>query len=63
MEIRFEDRQVVVTLTKCVLVMTRAEFIEALRKGKQWRRSGALAARLAKDENTIQEGGHDGPYQ
>jgi hypothetical protein len=38
--------QVIVTLPKAVLVMTKQQFIEALRRGKVWRRKQALAQRL-----------------
>jgi hypothetical protein len=30
---------------QCVLVLTKAEFIQALRRGKWWRRRRALQAR------------------
>jgi hypothetical protein len=46
-EITMKDGQVIVTLPKCVLVMTKAEFIEALKRGKVFRRREALHARLA----------------
>jgi hypothetical protein len=35
----------VVTLPKCVLVLSKDEFIQALRRGKRWRRREALRAR------------------
>jgi hypothetical protein len=34
-----------VTLPTCVLVLTKAEFVQALRRGQWWRRPTALAAR------------------
>ena len=38
--------QVIVTLPKAVLVMTKQDFIAALRRGKAWRRRQAQAQRL-----------------
>ena len=35
----------IVTLPKCVFVLSREEFIQALRRGKRWRRREALRAR------------------
>ena len=37
----------VVTMAKCTLVLTKTEFITALRRGKWWKRRQALNARLA----------------
>jgi hypothetical protein len=37
----------ILTLPKCILVLTKAEFIQALRRGKWWRRREALQARQA----------------
>jgi hypothetical protein len=34
-------------LAKCVLVLSKEEFITALRRGKWWKRRAALRARLA----------------
>ncbi len=48
MEIVFKDGQVIVHLPKCVLVMTKAEFTQALRRGKQYRRREQRQARLQK---------------
>lgn len=50
MEIAFEDGQVIIPLPKAVLVLTRAQFIEALRRGKAWRRREATQARQAPKE-------------
>jgi hypothetical protein len=47
MQITMKDGQVIVSLPKAVLVLTRAEFIEALRRGKQYRRREAMQGRLA----------------
>jgi len=44
-EIQIIDGQVIVTLPKAVLVLTRQEFIQALRRGKAWRRQQAMAQR------------------
>ena len=48
MDISFEGDQVIVQVPKAVLVMTRQQFIEALRRGKAYRRREALAQRLTK---------------
>jgi hypothetical protein len=38
---------VVLEISKsCLVVLTRAEFIAALKRGKTWRRSAAMKARL-----------------
>ena len=44
--IKIIQGQVIVTLPKAVLVMTKQEFIEALRRGKTWRRRQSLTQRL-----------------
>jgi hypothetical protein len=46
MEVR--DGWYIVTLPKCVLVLTREEFIQALRRGKWWRRREVRQARQTK---------------
>jgi hypothetical protein len=43
--IEFRQGWYVVTLPKCVLVLSRDELIQALRRGKWWRRREALRAR------------------
>jgi hypothetical protein len=41
------DAWVVLEISKsCLVVLTRAEFITALKRGKAWRRSAAMKARL-----------------
>jgi hypothetical protein len=35
----------IITLPKSILALTKAEFIQALRRGKWWRRREALQAR------------------
>ena len=45
MEIVFQDGEVIVHLPKCVLVMSRQQFIEALKRGKAYRRRQAMQAR------------------
>jgi hypothetical protein len=42
------DGLYIITLPKSVLVLTKTEFIQALRRGKWWRRREALQARLGK---------------
>jgi hypothetical protein len=44
-ELEVRDGWYIVRLPKCVLVLTRQQFIEALRRGKWWRRQQAMAAR------------------
>jgi hypothetical protein len=43
-----KDGQYIVHLPKCVLVLTRAQFIEALKRGKAYHRREAMQARRAK---------------
>jgi hypothetical protein len=43
------EGQVIVRLPKCVLVMSKPVFIEALKAGKAWRRREALQAREGKE--------------
>jgi hypothetical protein len=43
--VEFHHGWYVVTLPKCVLVLSRAEVIQGLRRGKWWRRREALRAR------------------
>jgi hypothetical protein len=56
MDITFKDGQVIVTLPKAVLVMTKAHFIEALKRGKAFRRREALLKRL-RDHKATRLGG------
>jgi hypothetical protein len=39
------DGLYIITLPKCTLVLPKAEFIQALRRGTWWRRREALKAR------------------
>ena len=48
MEIR--EGWVLVQAPKCLLVLSREEFTAALKRGKAWRRSQAMAARLGAQE-------------
>jgi hypothetical protein len=50
-EISFEGGQVIVPIPKAVLVLTREQFIEALRRGKVYRRRQARQARVAPIED------------
>jgi hypothetical protein len=43
MMIELKDDRYVIRLPKMVLILTKAEFIEALRRGKAWRRREAMA--------------------
>jgi hypothetical protein len=47
MEITLHDGQVIVPIAKGILVLTKAQFIEAIRAGKRYLRAKALAERLA----------------
>jgi hypothetical protein len=47
MNIQFIDNQVIIPIPKAILVLTRAQFIQALRRGKSYRRAKALQARQA----------------
>jgi hypothetical protein len=44
-EIHIEQGQVIIQAPKCLLVLTKAEFIAALKRGKAFRRREAQAAR------------------
>ncbi len=52
MEIVFQDGQVIIALPKVILVLTREQFIAALRRGKAYRRREALAARKTPKAST-----------
>jgi 4-diphosphocytidyl-2C-methyl-D-erythritol kinase len=45
-EIRFEGSQVVLAMPKAILVLTKAQFVEALKRGKAYRRQQARQARI-----------------
>jgi hypothetical protein len=53
MEILFQDGQVIIPLPKAVLVMSRAEFMASLKRGKAWRRRAALKARFEQVSEVI----------
>ena len=44
-EVTVQDGYYLVAMPKAILVLTKPEFIQALRRGKWWRRSHAMAAR------------------
>ncbi|MDQ3830549.1 MAG: hypothetical protein M3361_14850 [Candidatus Tectomicrobia bacterium] len=46
-EFEMRDGWVYVTANKCLLVLSRKEFIASLKRGKAVRRQQALAARIA----------------
>jgi hypothetical protein len=46
MDIIMEDGQVLVKGPKCLIVLTKSEFIQALKRGKAYRRREAMAQRL-----------------
>ena len=48
-DIRIHDGRYVITLPNSVLVLTKAEFIQVLRRGQWWRRREALQARLPRE--------------
>ena len=52
MEISVEGGQVVIKVPKCLIILTKAEFIQALKRGKAFRRQQAMQARLAAAEPT-----------
>jgi hypothetical protein len=45
-DIEIRGNWVEIRANKCLLVLTKAEFIASLKRGKAWRRRQALAARL-----------------
>jgi hypothetical protein len=49
-EIDMKDGFYIIRAPKCVLVLTSAQFIEALKPGKAWRREEAWQARVAAQE-------------
>lgn len=46
-DIQLIDGWYVVRASKCTLVMTKSEFIQALRRGKWWKRQQSFQARTA----------------
>ncbi len=50
-EYRNEGEYVVVKIPRCVLVFTRAQWINAIKRGRGWRRYGA--------EKMTKQGGHE----
>jgi hypothetical protein len=44
-ELNVQDGLYIVKLPKIVLILTREEFIQALRRGKWWKRRAAIEAR------------------
>jgi len=44
-DIKIIDGWYVVTASKCTLVLTKTQFIQALRRGKWWKRRQAFQAR------------------
>ena len=50
MTIVFQGHEVIIPIDKAILALTRAQFIEALKRGKAYRRRAALQARLAPQE-------------
>ena len=52
MDISIEGGQVVIKATKCLIALTKAEFLQALKRGKAFRRQQAMQARLAAAEPT-----------
>jgi hypothetical protein len=49
-EIEFVENQVIIRIPKAVLVMTKQEFLRALKRGKAYRRAQALKTRLESTE-------------
>ena len=45
--VEVRDGFYIVTMPKSILVLTRAEFIQALRRGRWWRRRTAMHTRLS----------------
>jgi hypothetical protein len=45
LEIRVEASQVIIAIPNAILILTKAQFIEALRRGKAYRRQRVLEAR------------------
>jgi hypothetical protein len=43
MDIVFQDHQVITPIDKVILVLTRQQLIEALKRGKAWHRRQAMS--------------------
>jgi hypothetical protein len=54
-EIALKDGWYIVTLPKSVLVLTKAEFIHALRQGTWWKRRAAMNARRSPTPKNVME--------
>jgi len=55
MDITFQDGQVLIDAPKCLIVLTKAQFIEALKRGKAYRRAQQRQARMAPNPHTGKE--------
>jgi hypothetical protein len=55
MDIQFDGQQVIIPIDKAILVLSRQQFVEALRRGKAYGRRQALAARLAGQPQSREE--------
>jgi hypothetical protein len=51
MTIVVQDNQVIIPIDKAVLVLTRQQFIEALKVGQAYHRQAALKARITPQES------------
>jgi hypothetical protein len=51
MEIEFVEGQVLINAPKCLIVLTRQQVIEALKRGKAYRRAQQRSARVAPIED------------
>lgn len=49
-EVTVRNGLYIVTLAKAVLVLTKAEFVQALRRGKWWKRRHTLQAQITPAE-------------
>jgi hypothetical protein len=57
-DIRVVDGWYIIRGPKMVLVLTKQEFIQCLRRGRWWQRQQGLQARLAAITERTQEGKH-----
>jgi hypothetical protein len=48
-DVRVQNGMVIIPIVKGVLVLTKAEFVQGLRRGKQWKRQQALQARTQRE--------------
>jgi hypothetical protein len=64
-DVHFHEGSVGITIDKAIIVISRQAFVEGLKRGKQWRRRQAMAARLARlaqePRSPVGEGGGDTP--